>query len=629
MAITKVTGSVMPVLTFTPEMFGAVGDGVADDTLPLQNAFNAAASNATQARRVNLVISARYATNETLNGGSFVDYTGGGTILTNSTSTTLELVHFDNCSHFTMVGINLTRTAFPEPKVLWSKQAQGITFVNCTDFTITGCDISYQTDALSVQSGARFTISNCRTHELGEEGIAIRRSNTFVCDGNFVYHHHGDGILMKTANTPCYAGQVTNNHVFDGYKDPAAAAGQRGGGITLNDEVIGEVSGEVFRGMVVTDNIVRNTSYGIAFANIDDLKMQGNHIQDIERFGYLIDTTLFNNPSLVPYTGINISGNTARNVVQAGLSVISANGINISRVVVANNTLSNTGTHATVEYPSIVVTGGTVTGNYVYSSKVAFQGDNVSAVGNFFDTSTRTSSGAGSAWIKLSGSFVFSNNKIKDDNMGHIRLSAIGKCVFSDNVIELTSAYAALSFITDIGDGSVFSGNVYSCPNYPSISQFNVGIGTIRRASFTEAEFGRSVRMYDATVATGVTSKVGDVYKHQAAGPGQAHTKIVEAVDGSGNPTMGAMGFHYRKVSTTADISVVNGTTQQVKVTGLTGVNSAYAVAACGISVPAQGLMVSAFVTNAQEVTFLIHNLSGNDRTIPGVTFNAYVHEVV
>lgn len=613
----------------SPEMFGAKGDGVTDDTAAVVECWKSAKAKATDLFRIEVVMRHKYLIRaQTLIGSSNVRYSGGGTITTDSTALNYTMITFDDCANFVFTDIKVTRSAFPDPSVMWSKTNQAMVMTNCTDFLVSQCDVSYHTDAISVSSGARYIIEGNRTHELGEEGIAIRRSRKFVCRNNFVFNHHGDGILLKTANVFCHDGLIEGNHVFDGLKKTGIAGGARGGGITLNDEVIGTVSGINFSSLGVVGNLVRNTSYGLSFANVDDLRIEANSCIDIERFGINWDTTVFNNPSLNPMYRGAVVGNNVVNCGQVGISATSLNGINIFNVLVTGNTVESAGTQTGAEYPGISVSGGVVTSNIVNNCTVAYQGVDTVATGNRFVGSTRTTDGVGAVWLKIGGSGVFSDNVVVDSNKGYIRLSSANDLSFNGNDIALQSSFAGLYFTGTFTTGVKAGGNVYSCPNFPSISNFNVGPTVIRSMELTPAEFGRKRHVYDGVAASGLTHLVGDIVSNRAPAVGSPMDYVVSAINGDGTPALTPLNFNRRLVQATQDLVVTNGTFIQIKVTGLVGVLSNWMSEGVATSVPAQGLTITAHVTNAQEVTFLVWNHSGNDRNITGVTLSTYVHSV-
>lgn len=629
---TRVGVGSTPKITYTPEDFGAIGDGVADDSVSLKNMFDAVKATATSSSRVDAVLTRTYLiTTGNLQGSSYADYYGGGTIITNSTDDQLKMLIFTDCTEFSISHLNITRSSFPNPALLWSKGAMGVQIFNGTKFSVRHCDISYHTDALSVSSGSQYAIEYNRVHELGEEGISLRRSNRFSCSYNDVYHHHGDGILLKNGEVQCYNGTINYNRLFDGYKDSVAAVGQRGGGITLNDEVIGGISNMTFDSLTIEGNQCRNLSYGISLANVSDLRILGNHCQTIERFAINLDTTVFNNPSRLPLDRSIISNNTVKDCAQFGIGAVTNNSIEIRYVTISGNVVENAGSQTTADYPAISANGCVVTGNYVYNSRVACLLTNCVSTGNTFELSSRTTDGVSAAWVRLSGSGIFSNNIIKDTNRGFIRMSGLRGMVFTGNQVELASGYAGIYFLNEFFDNNVFGLNSFLVPSYPDVSRFEVGSDSIRRIGLSATEFGHRVRTYDGVGSSNVNvvNRVGDQYLNQLPVAGRSHGTIVTAVDGSNVPSLAPLGFTYRKVSTTADINVINGQTQTVKVTGLTGVLSTWMTMGAALSVAAQGLSVYASVTNAAEVTFLIVNRSGNDRVIPSVTFNAYVHEVI
>ncbi|WP_268638413.1 right-handed parallel beta-helix repeat-containing protein, partial [Escherichia coli] len=99
------------------------------------------------------------------------------------------------------------------------------------------------TDALGLSDCTSVTLENNLLKDLGEEPIAVRGGRHITIQNNELTNHQGDGILLKTGvNREAYDILIVNNHIHDGHK-PAKPAGaghtQRGGGVTLNNEVTG------------------------------------------------------------------------------------------------------------------------------------------------------------------------------------------------------------------------------------------------------------------------------------------------------------------------------------------------------------------------------------------------------
>ncbi|HGM5437424.1 TPA: phage tailspike protein [Serratia marcescens] len=608
----------------SPEMFGAVGDKVHDDTSAWEQLWSFIASNAGPNRRIGISASRNYRITGQLNGQSYSDLYGGGTIyydgsdIFNSTVLT-----YSGRKGFSVKNISITRN-YDYPQGLWSKSAYALTLSSSSEFVISDNDIFMHTDAISVMDSDRFTVERNKVHELGEEGIAIRRSRNWSVLNNDVFHHNGDGILIKTGNQQSYSGSICGNRVYDGIGSPSTAGGNIGGGITGNDEVIGGGSTTSFHRLIVEGNQCYNVSYGIAFTNITDLSIIGNQVSDINRFGIIIDTVLFNNPNKNPVKRILVSGNTVINTTQAGLLFTGTADINVSQVTITGNIIDNCGTSTSSEYPAIGAAFATVTGNQVTNCKVGLQVEGCATSGNTVTDSTYGSSASASVWIKVIGGGSFTGNNLSDTKFGHIRFSSINRLTFTGNSISTSSTYACLVFDTvSNGNTCVFRGNSYASA-FANVSVFNVGATTINQLQLSTAEFGRKSRTYDGSIPN-VASVAGDEIVNSSAPAGTTRRQICTV---GGTPgTYVPVEWNTVTVATSAaDRVITNGSTVRINA-NLPLMPSSYACVGAKFNQNPQGVDMTASVTEAGTVTFVLTNRTGNDKTFPGLVLTAYCHE--
>jgi hypothetical protein len=187
-------------------MFGAVGDGTNNDYLAVKRMFSYAASVASAQTPQKMILEGRYRLADvdantpfvTLDAPGFSTLVGGGQLYLDSDKTNLTMVQFVNKSDFVVNGLTLTRKG-SDPTRLWSKQATALFIDGGQRFRLSELDLFMHTDAISIRQSESFEVYRNKCHELGEEGIAVRGSRRWVLRDNEIYHHNGDGILLKTS----------------------------------------------------------------------------------------------------------------------------------------------------------------------------------------------------------------------------------------------------------------------------------------------------------------------------------------------------------------------------------------------------------------------------------------------
>ncbi|WP_199635211.1 right-handed parallel beta-helix repeat-containing protein [Serratia sp. PAMC26656] len=339
---------------------------------------------------------------------------------------------------------------------LWSKSASGILIEQCTGFTLSNLNVSFRTDAIAITNSHSFRVMHCTLHDLGEEGIVVRSSSRWLIFDNHIYNHNGDGILLKTGGRDSRDGKIIFNRVHGG-SDRYGLKGTNGGGITLNDEVKG--SSTYFHNLLVQGNTVENTSYGISFTNIENLKVVDNNITAVQRFGIVIDNAVYNNPQKHSSNKILISGNSVQHTQQAGISFSSLNGVEVENTIISQNFVSNCALQENADFPGISANYATVVNNRVSSCRTLLSAKDCIIEGNKFSDSLKLKSGKSSAVLKIGGKTVFSANVVSENNMGHIRLGDVSGSIFSNNRIVTSSDFAVFHSESDFSDKILFKNN--------------------------------------------------------------------------------------------------------------------------------------------------------------------------
>jgi hypothetical protein len=605
-----------------PEMFGAVGDGVINDYPAVKRMFSYAGSIASAQTPQKMVLEGHYRLADvdaktpfmTLDAPGFSTIEGSGQLYLDSDKTTLTMVQFVNKTDFSFSGLTLSRKG-SDPTRLWSKQATALLIDGGQRFRLHDLDLFMHTDAISIRQSESFEVYRNKCHELGEEGIAVRGSRRWLLRDNEIYHHNGDGILLKTSSTPSFDGKILNNRLYDAIGSPNTAQGHRGGGITLNDENGGSTT--FFQNLLVQGNSLTNLSYGIAFTNIDDWEVADNFVDGIDRFGIIVDSELSNNPQKNPIRRSKCVGNTVRNTVQNGISFTTLGEINVESALIANNQVDTCGTSPTAEYPGISATRATITGNRVLNCKIGLSASDCVTSGNFFEGSTFTSAGSGSNYIKLGTGGSFVGNRVTDTNQGHIRLSNPGSFVFADNIVQLKSSFAGLYFIgTDYGPNTVIGKNVFDTAFVP-VTRFEIGATSIRRIQMDACAYGRREFRYDSQIPTDIDARAGDEVYNFRAVPGEA--RKYSCVIGGVNPEWVSGDFVDLIVkSTSQDITLAPGASLDIDAQ-LATVLPTFAAYGVKFNQNPKRVKSTVCVTEAGTVTFTLTNPTTAALTLPGL----------
>jgi len=438
----------------SPEDFGAVGDGVTDDTVALQNAVNGAANNG-------LVLSGTYLISATITLPSDIEILGTATgrVLSQTPDISLFLAALES-------NIRITGVQFEQDAIGTDPYTGGVVLDRCTDCLIADCEFEgmqwagaylsnasrnilrgnhfhdFQSGRNGVNDGADIVLyNNSNENEVsgnqclggGDHGILIQDpySETWpsknLISGNHVGEHDGYGIVVYAPFEGDTFNTITGNDIEDILG--THLAGDSGAGIYL--------AGTGCGGTLIADNNIRNCcresetrSLTPAAIGINGLSasgarvlVSGNDIADMEQGdGILISTspgvTVTGNAVRIP-AGNNGGGTGGMVLVGAGIRVE-----NSSNVAVAANLVSQAGSGG----------GILLYANGVTIADLAVTGNTVSAVGTPLRTA-RTSS------------FVLES------------------CVVAGNVCRVSGAVDGMQ-LEGIARGSV-SGNAVSCGGIP------------------------------------------------------------------------------------------------------------------------------------------------------------------
>nr|WP_315291466.1 right-handed parallel beta-helix repeat-containing protein [Serratia proteamaculans] len=438
---------------------------------------------------------------------------GNGLIYLDSDSDSEFIFRVDGKRNFSIQDVILSSSKVDK---LWSKAASGILIEKCTGFTISNVNISFRTDAIAITNSHAFRVMHCTLHDLGEEGIVVRSSSRWIVFDNHIYNHNGDGILLKTGGLDSRDGKVIFNKVHGG-SDQYGLKGTNGGGITLNDEVSG--SSTYFHNLLVQGNTIENTSYGISFTNIENLKVVNNNITAVQRFGIVIDNSVYNNPQKHSSNKTLISGNSIQYAQQAGISFSSLNGVDVENTIISQNFVSNCALKENADFPGISANLATVVNNRVSNCRTLLSARGCIVEGNKFSDSLKSKSGKNSAVIKIIGKTIFSSNFFTDKNMGHIRLGDVSGSIFCNNILVISSDFAVFHSESNLSDNVLFKNNNITCKsatifklnpisyNYISTDLDTLGYKTTYFGLPTKGQFKKGDRAFDTNAELGMPTE--------------------------------------------------------------------------------------------------------------------------
>lgn len=469
----------------SPEDFGAVGDGVADDSAPVQACATAAGK---RGFRLTPGKSYRVLSTTVCTGSVY----GPGELFVDANNTS-GLV-FSGVTGFEVIACGIRSSQTTD---LFAGTSAGISIDNCARFTVAENEAKYFTDGVSISTCRAFSIVNNDLHEFGQEPIVVRGSTDWRIVGNDCYRHNGDGILIKGEGAQ--GGVIDGNTVRDGVDIYGYAT--PGGGITCNTE---NGTSNPVTGLKIVGNEVRATTYGIGLIGAQDFEISGNRVADVlgTKAIYVDNTGLAYNPLLVASGRGVISGNVIKGVADDEGIVYTANDTIVGPPCVIS------GNHVTlgnVVQNAVRANGCTVTGNVIKGGLCNLDAKNCTVTGNLFvDTE-----GSADSAVKLRGNTTFTGNIVGTSAAPHnsyVQLRADFNGTVIGNVVISNSAQPPISILS--GAAGRIDGNVIT----NLVAATRVTANPDSSISLDRFSFGRLVDQVRSVAPTTGTWKVGDIF---------------------------------------------------------------------------------------------------------------------
>jgi hypothetical protein len=387
--------------------FGAVGDGVTNDTAAIQAAFNSGAGAVYAPSGTYLISSVQPASNQYIYGdgaSTIFKQVASGNFVRPFLINTRSFVTLDN---FAIDGNGNAQAP--------GEQNHGVFIADSTDINVYNLSVhDCQGDSIGIYSNTnsilsrRIRIQNCTVYNYGRCGIVISGTGAFnvLIDSNIcrvgtrvtTSTSGGNSIHLELdSNPPASPGYVTiSNNVTD---DPITSSGIFLGLVIDGNSIFNSVIGGGF-GVITVINpantvISNNTIAGGNFASnagiwvqdaigavSSNINISGNAISGVTNGGIfafssvaglngainISGNTLFSNSGygvtvLTDYHNVVIDGNSMRQQLGGGISIGGTNGILIS-----NNAIFNIGNSVGINFANqgaAVSNGSFVIGNTV------------------------------------------------------------------------------------------------------------------------------------------------------------------------------------------------------------------------------------------------------------------------
>jgi parallel beta-helix repeat protein len=373
--------------------FGAVGDGVTDDTVAFQAALNALTSNSELIIKGDFYVAQNVYLKDVDNvtidcSGATITWGSQNFILFETCdNVTLKNIQYATCNAPAVASVNRP-TGTATPAAFWTF---GIVAYSCQNFTFINNHVDFNDTLLCVAGGEGHNVS-----------------------GNKVFHGKDNTIYFFNASNST----IANNVVGDTNAGRAICT-QRGGGFTITG-----------------NTVYGGYGFGISLVGTATSAVTGNTVKDIA----------FDSVVLSTYAGITLEGQEAADVSAGELTAANAdlylfNGAYTRNCVVTGNNIHNCGTG--------VIVGLGPQGNYGVN-KVAENVITLSAASgvtlvnnrgplSLSSNKIRTCQNAGILFQGQSEQTTIDNNTIEDVNIAAFGFTAIHKDAGVTSMLDLAA----------------------------------------------------------------------------------------------------------------------------------------------------------------------------------------------
>ncbi|CDN41179.1 right-handed parallel beta-helix repeat-containing protein [Paenibacillus sp. P22] len=455
--------------------YGAVCDGIADDTQALINAFGKLKDGDT------LVFPKKGRCKTNVIGFLATVSKKNITVLGNDCVIQIEDqgLGFTNCRSLRVSRLQIERRV----QAPWGAGKTGVYIYNTVGVDFDRNEVSKFTDAVSFTSCTNVRAYKNVMHDLGEEPFAARVSKNVIIEENEAFNYLGDGVLNKGTEDMsvirnylhCENTKTSNLALWNALSGANPAAPVQGGGVTSNVE-----DGNYNNlNMTIDDNRIYSTIYGIILSGVTVAKIINNRIKNVGvAAGIALSDSATYNPGKVGNYDVIIAHNHIDNLLNPGPQYgiyVKTGAVLTDRVQIGFNTVRPVGPHKgisasgkahlfgnTVDKCEIGIelfAGAKATGNTVLDSFVTEYGramslyDNAIAINNTINSST-------SVLLWGSGA-TFSNNEVMNTGVNvwavYVTAGAVGNTV-KDNIISSAGLKEAAGADADWKDKNVYSG---------------------------------------------------------------------------------------------------------------------------------------------------------------------------
>ena len=266
----------------TPEQYGAVGDGVTDDTAALLLAIKTNRTVVFGMKKTYLV------TGLTIQDTYNVIIQGNNStlLLPYENSNNKTILGFVHCTYINVYDLKVATNFGTDNQALdiselFSTAPYGISMINNSSYMrIVNCEVSMVKDGISANDSNRILISQCRVRNVGQEPIAVRQCDGVIIEKNDLYWHTGDCILVKAYSFDrFYDITIRDNRLYYPKQSTPSSLGSliMGGGITINAE--NTSTSYLTKGIIITNNHVIGCRYGILLANVAFATISNNVVR--------------------------------------------------------------------------------------------------------------------------------------------------------------------------------------------------------------------------------------------------------------------------------------------------------------------------------------------------------------